>query len=335
MAAMHLPRPAAYSDVEQPHAWEHAEPAGRSFHHETLFYGGEDGFLEGTVPFITGALEAEEPVLVIVGDDKIKLLKQTLGGESAQVQFADMLELGRNPARIIPAWREFLERCGLDGRPVRGVGEPIWHGRSPAELTECQSHESLLNLAFDGGQCWRLLCPYDVDALDEQIIEAAKRSHPFMAQDGTSARSDAYLGPHESAGPFDGALPEPLTEPQEFMFTPADLTTLRATLSRLAADVLLSVERTEHLLLAVSELATNSVRYGGGSGALRMWREGETLICEVRDRGHIDEPLAGRSRPSPDQLSGRGLWLVNQLCDLVQIRSSPGGSVVRIHVRLT
>ena len=110
---------------------------------------------------------------------------------------------------------------------------------------------------------------------------------------------------------------------------------MRSGVSRLAADARLSAERTQHLALSVSELATNSVRHGGGSGVLRIWREDEALICEVRDRGRIDDPLAGRVRPSPDRLSGRGLWLVNQLCDLVQIRSCRAGSVVRIHMRLT
>jgi hypothetical protein len=36
----------------------------------------------------------------------------------------------------------------------------------------------------------------------------------------------------------------------------------------------------------------------------------------------------------PEQLHGRGLWVVNQVCDLVQIRSSNAGNVVRLHMRL-
>ena len=56
-------------------------------------------------------------------------------------------------------------------------------------------------------------------------------------------------------------------------------------------------------------------------------------MCEVRDTGLIAEPLVGRHRPEDGTVGGHGLWLVNQLCDLVQVRSSPTGSVVRVHMR--
>jgi anti-sigma regulatory factor (Ser/Thr protein kinase) len=306
----------------------------RCFRHETLFYAGEDGFLQGTLPFIDEALTADEPILVAVGSAKIERLKGVLGDRATRVCFADMRLLGSNPARIIPAWRQFLELHAPGGGPVRGIGEPVWPGRSEAELSECQRHESLLNLAFDKGQGWRLLCPYDLEALDERVIATARRNHPFIAQAGASHRSDTYLGPYEAPGPFDGTLPAPVAVPEELAFTGKELAELRKFVSQEAERASLDVERTESLVLAASELATNSVRYGGGRGTLRMWKEDGMLLCEVHDRGYIEEPLVGRIRPRPDQPAGRGLWLVNQLCDLVQIRSKPTGNVVRVHMRL-
>jgi hypothetical protein len=52
----------------------------------------------------------------------------------------------------------------------------------------------------------------------------------------------------------------------------------------------------------------------------------------VRDRGWIRDPLAGRVAPRENKATGRGLWLVNQLCDLVQLRSSPAGTTLRLHI---
>ena len=305
--------------------------ADRGFHHQTLFYAGEAGFLRGTLPFIAEAVSVEEPVLVAVPSARVAVLRDALGADGERVNFADMSVLGRNPARLIPAWRQFLEEH--DGHPVRGVSESIWPGRSAAELTECERHESLMNLAFDGGQTWRLLCLYDLDGLDERAIAAARRSHPFITHNGGYRRSESYFAQGDALGPFKGPLPPPSSPTTEVSFTGADLTPLRVSVRQWAGGRQLDDERSERLVLAVNELATNSVRHGGGGGLLLMWTEGETIMCEVRDAGRIEEPLVGLRRPSSDRPSGRGLWLVNQVCDLVQIRSCDSGSEVRIHLR--
>lgn len=137
---------------------------------------------------------------------------------------------------------------------------------------------------------------------------------------------EVYAGPEAvSAGP------EAI---RELKFTGADLGALRRFVSQQARDVSFEEDRVADLVLAVNELATNSVRHGGGQGVARIWREGDTLLCEVLDGGRIEDPSIGRVCPTPDQQTGRGLWLVNRLCDSVQIGSSSAGGVVRVHMRL-
>ena len=70
------------------------------------------------------------------------------------------------------------------------------------------------------------------------------------------------------------------------------------------------------------------------AGTLLVWRQDGEVLCEVRDGGRIDRPLVGRELPPRTATGGRGLWIVNHLCDLVQIRSVPGGNVVRVHLNL-
>ena len=54
-----------------------------------------------------------------------------------------------------------------------------------------------------------------------------------------------------------------------------------------------------------------------------------------RDAGYLEDPLAGRTMPTARQVGGRGLWLVHQLCDLVEIRSTPHeGTTIRLHTEL-
>ena len=93
-------------------------------------------------------------------------------------------------------------------------------------------------------------------------------------------------------------------------------------------------ERKLDFVLAANEVATNSVRHGGGHGTMRIWREDGTMIGEVHDHGRIAEPLVGRVRPAAEQIGDRGLWAANQLCDLVQIRSDQAGTAVRLHMPL-
>src|SRR5947209_15693920 len=132
----------------------------RVFRHEAVLYAGSEQFSDACLTFIREGVEAGEPVLVMVPRAKIDALRSGLNGQADGVHFADMEEVGANPARIIPAWRRFVDDQSMTGRRMRGIGEPIWAGRSPDELVECQHHESLLNLAFAGAPAFHLLCPY-------------------------------------------------------------------------------------------------------------------------------------------------------------------------------
>jgi anti-sigma regulatory factor (Ser/Thr protein kinase) len=90
--------------------------------------------------------------------------------------------------------------------------------------------------------------------------------------------------------------------------------------------------RLQDLNLVVAELTTNSVVHGGGSGTLRIWAESEQIVCEVRDEGHLTDPLAGRRPVRPDQLGGRGLLLVHFLSDLVRVHTAASGTTVRSYL---
>jgi anti-sigma regulatory factor (Ser/Thr protein kinase) len=302
------------------------------FAHEALLYAGDHAFLDGAMPFVQEGVEAGEPTLLVLSSDKLDSIKGELNGHSESVFFADMAQVGENPARIIPAWRRFVDAHG-DSRPVRGIGEPIWRSRTPDELVECQRHEALLNLAFSREPSFRLLCPYDTESLPDAVIEEAARSHPVVIEDGVRRTSEAYHGTAAISAPFAEPLPAPPASVQELRFDANTLGGLRQLVAARAADAGFDAPRANDLVLAVNEVATNSVRHGGGSGILRVWVGTRWLVCEVEDRGLLDDPLAGRQEPAGDQNGGRGLWIANQLCELVQVRTFAKRTVVRLHVR--
>lgn len=308
------------------------------FRHEAFLYSGDDEFLDGASTFVREAMAADEPVLLAVSQVKGEKLRGVLGdeltGHADDVLFADMAELGRNPARIIPAWRQFISSHTI-GRGARGIGEPVWAGRSAAELREAQRHESLLNVAFSGVHDFWLVCPYDVSALSSEVVDEAYRSHPYVLErGGSSVVNEHVLTRAGIPGHLDDPLPEPAGVPFRLSFGPGDLSDLRHAVAGWAVDGGLISPRLDLLVLAVNELTTNSVEHGGGQGELLLWREETALLAEIRDGGYITEPLVGRIPPDQQQGGGRGVWLVNQVCDLVEIRSAPEGTAVRVHMTL-
>jgi len=302
------------------------------FRHEALLYAGMDGFLAGTLPFVHGALEDEEPILVAVGADKIASLRSELGAGADGVAFADMALIGANPGRIIPAWRQFANRHARPGRSLRGIGEPIWAGRSPAELVECQRHESLLNFAFADTPAFRLMCPYDTSALGADVLEEAERSHPHVVEDGLYRDSTTCRDLDAVAAPFDAGMPESPPGADELSFGAEGSSPVRGFVARVAERAGLRRQQVGDLVLAVAEITGNSVVHGGGRGVVRAWEQPEGVVVDVEDRGRIEDPLAGRRRPATAQVGGWGLWLANQLCDLVQVRTFARGSLVRLHM---
>jgi anti-sigma regulatory factor (Ser/Thr protein kinase) len=299
--------------------------------HDGLLYCNRDEYVEGVLAFVQPALLAGDPVFVAVPGANAELLRSRLPA-AADVQFDDMTVVGRNPARIIPAIQRFCD--AHPWRRVRFVGEPIWPGRTPAEISEATRHEAMLNTVF-GDQPVDILCPYDVSALDSSTVADAWRTHPSVVDDTGRSESPHYADP---ASMYDGAdllLPLPPADAVTLEIRDAALPGLRDAVRSYAADVGLSPERSRDLVIATNEVATNTVIHTAGTGTLQIWRDPDRVICEISDSGHLTDFLAGRHRPSIDAPRGRGLWMANHLCDLVQIRSTEAGTVVRLHIQLS
>jgi anti-sigma regulatory factor (Ser/Thr protein kinase) len=306
--------------------------APATFHHEAVFYAGDDEFVERSRDFVEEGLEHDEPVLVMVGSRKLELLREALGSGAERVHFTDMEMVGRNPARIIPAWSRFVaDHAARNGGRMRGIGEPIWAGRNPNELTECQLHESLINLAFAAADDFRLICPYDTSVLPQDVIAEARRSHPVVSHEGGEHTSLDYCGIDDVAARFAEPLPEPPPSAEELTVTMRALRDARRLVRARAQEAGLG-ERSDDFVLAVNEVLSNSIQHAREDGMLRVWRDPDGLVCEVRDGGHIVQPLIGREEPAVGQIGGHGIWLVNLVCDLVQVRSSARGSTVRMQM---
>jgi MEDS: MEthanogen/methylotroph, DcmR Sensory domain len=193
---------------------------------------------------------AGEPSRVVVTARKIALLREALHDDGDGVLFTDMAGVGSNPARIIPAWREFVTAHGNTGRPLRGIGEPIYPQRSSAEMVECHRHEALLN------------------TLDPEVVETARRTHPAVVEGGVAGTSALFDGLDAVAEPFADPLPPPPGDAAELEIDADTLRAVRRFVRGAAAAAPLTAERACDLVVAVNEIATNRVVHGGGRGRL-------------------------------------------------------------------
>ncbi|HEY3726130.1 MAG TPA: sensor histidine kinase [Solirubrobacteraceae bacterium] len=309
--------------------WTSPNQEPQSLRHEALLYESPDQLERAARAFIAAGANAGEPVLAVLPPHTIEELLSALGDLTCDVRFEDMEVVGRNPNCLLELYQEWIE--AHDGR-VRVLAEGIWPNRSYAEAVECLRHEALVNHELSSCQA-SILCLHDAANLAPEVLAGAELTHPSLVDgDGVRRASSRYGKPDEVyAGrhwPQEPAMP-PVSE----LAFEGDLHALRESV---AADPIvsrLSPERRADLVFAVSEAAATTVKYGDGECTARIWHDGTSVVTEVSSSSVLENAAVGRRRPPPDSLRGRGLWLINQLCDLVELRSGRNGTSMRIHVR--
>jgi anti-sigma regulatory factor (Ser/Thr protein kinase) len=330
--------------VKRDSNWPQLIPAGAGagvpdVRHQAMIGRDSAECVESVLAFVEDGLRRGEAVSVGLSAALGRRLGRVLGTQRL-VAYFDMAELGRNPGRIIGAMLDFA-RTHAGGSaaapdnaapPLRYVSEPFWAGRSEAERAETARHESLVESALTGAPA-SVLCVYNAERLDESAMECAERLHPVVIAGGEPRASARYAGSGVMPPQCDCPLEPPPATAARLRYRD-DLRAVRDVVTDYAEHAGLAPGRCTDLVLAVSEVAANTLRHTAGTGLLQVWTVDGEIICQVADSGQIADPLAGRRRPAADSFRHGGLWVVNQVCDLVELRSGPDGTVVRMHVRL-
>ena len=118
-----------------------------------------------------------------------------------------------------------------------------------------------------------------------------------------------------------------------FVYT-TNLSEVRVLAETQARQAGLAEDRVTDFVIAVSEVAANTVRHARSAGSMEIWCDAGEIICEIHDSGVITDPMAGRRAPAADASGGHGLWLVHQICDKVELHSDSDGTTVRLHMAL-
>ncbi len=300
--------------------------------HVALPYEDDEEFLRAALPFLNDGLEGGETVLAVTCERKTSMLHEKFG---TQVRYVDRSSFYEHPARVVSRVLHQMETAAGRGRRVRLLCEPEWADRPAWETVEWLRLEALVNMALartDGS----VMCPYHL-GLPEPVLAGARRTHPQLAREGLCQENPSYLDPAAFSAMCDQPLaPAPARAVELGVHSP-DLRDLRALVTAFARRHGLSGHPLHQLLVAVTEVATNALGHGAPPVLLRVWGEADALLCEVSDRGHWRpvEPGPGWLPPRASESPRLGLWAVRMLCGLVQVRTGPEGTRVRIRTPLS
>ena len=316
-----------------------SQSAAHGLVHEALLFRGEDELTSAVCAFIGEAVAAEEPVVLALPGEHLQPFRD-LPGEMPWLEYEDMREVGRNPNRLLALLDQWIAAAGAPGAGggsagsgrVRIVSETVWPGRTYPERAECLRHSALVNEVLADAPV-TMLCPYDAVNLDPETLAGVELTHPAILDGDRRRPSIAYPGLAE----LDLDAIWPLEPPASLVHAHELGSTLHELRRAVADDPLvsaLSPDRRSDLVLAVNEAATNAVRHGDGACSARIWHDGRGLVTEITSETTDADPLAGRHpRPDPSAGSGRGLWLINEVCDLVEMRRAGDGTTLRLHMR--
>jgi anti-sigma regulatory factor (Ser/Thr protein kinase) len=294
-----------------------------------MLYGSPDGFATGVADFVRAGTEAGEAVLVAAAGPNLRRIRAQLDGQGRLVRWAEVPGVGISPARLTSAlWHFAKEHRGMAVRCVQDAG---WRSRSAGELREAVRHEALMNQLLSQAPV-TVLCAYDAE-LDAATQASAQRAHPELVREGRWQPNPGY-GPHDTAPQIDEPPADAPPGAAALAYRDGQAA-VRAFAADQARRAGLPADRVTDLVIAVAELAGNTLEHTDGPGEVSIWTQDGELICQVHDLGHISDPLAGIRRPDPAAPGRkRGLWVVHQLVDLAEVWTGPGGTTIRLHMHL-
>jgi transcriptional regulator with XRE-family HTH domain len=163
--------------------------------HSAFCYRTDDQFRATMGPFLAEGIERSEAPIVVTTAGNIELLRDHLGKDARHVEFFDSSDFLVTPSATLEAFR-----TASDARLARGVswvrilGEPLWAGRSDAEVRLWTRFESIFNLVFAASPL-KIVCPYDERSVAPEIVRDAHHTHPSLVGDRGISKSPEYTEP--------------------------------------------------------------------------------------------------------------------------------------------
>ncbi|HZD69796.1 MAG TPA: sensor histidine kinase [Actinomycetes bacterium] len=303
--------------------------------HQACLYCSDEQLLAAAAPFAEEGLARGEPVLIVTTSANLALLRHAVGDRAHRLDYAETAYLGRRAPQRVAAFYRYWQRHADSAGYVRILAEPVWTGRSEQEIVAWKRMESILNVVLSEADIW-MVCLYDARVADPGVIADARRTHPACLNGRAVEPCADFVDP----GAFARACDEvPLPDPPAGAATlrsEGDLSELRRFVAERAAAHGLEGERMWMLVAAVNEAAAYLLAEGSGAVTVRTWDWSGDLVYDLHDRGaRVTDPFLGFRPPRPgrpEPAADDGLWLARQVCDALEVRSTDGGSTLRLHL---
>jgi anti-sigma regulatory factor (Ser/Thr protein kinase) len=300
--------------------------------HQALVFDSPAAFLAAAIPFVTEGVHRGDSVVAVTSAENTELLRQSLNGTADQVAFLPTAAWFDSPGRTLNAYHRRIDALPGSTGILRVLGEPVWSGLDPLETSEWGRYESVMNVALADARAW-VMCGYDSRTLPAAIVDGARRTHPSLAVGTGSEVSAVYADPASYYAELNGPLAPHPDAGVELLAGFTELAPVRQFIDDHALRLGLPGVRLDDFTLAINEIATNAVRHGAGHGDLRLWATERRVTCEVSDSGTAVDNFLGFLRADPGAGKGHGLWIARQICDLLEMRTGPSGTTVRLHIR--
>jgi anti-sigma regulatory factor (Ser/Thr protein kinase) len=300
--------------------------------HEGVLHEGPEHLAAQLREPLAGAVSDGERVVAVMDDPTREAVSAALGSAAEHVEFLDPVEVHRVPAFTVASrWGRLTRNAGRPGARTTVVAQHFADvaGLGPDHWIRL---DAALNVVLEGLPI-TMLCPCPRDPETLSIVRA---THPTLRIDGHRVPNDQVRDPIEIVAEYPPPPPPELGPPAARLeFRLADLQALRRLVAAVAARAGLDQERAADVVLAVNEIATNSVEHGPGLGILRLWADGTGMVAEVHDTGRMTIPFPGMVAPPASGERGRGLWLASELTDVLQVWSDErSGTVTRLRMDL-
>jgi anti-sigma regulatory factor (Ser/Thr protein kinase) len=305
--------------------------------HAAGFHASAADLVDQLVPLTAQALDRDEPLATALQPATEQALADRLDGRLAsedrlvRLRQPDPGPAGASAQTVAARWALDLRALSVaTGRPVTVLNEHVAaldgaDGRFWTEL------DAALNVALADLPV-RITCFYPELPLHLEILDGARRNHPLLLTDGELHRNPGHHDPRAVLAARPAARPPLLGPPDvRLSFSAWRLHEVRTTVEQALSGRGYERERSEDIVLAVNELATNAVEHGSPEAHLSLWTGGPGLLCEIDDGGTLRDPLPGLQAPHPAEPRGRGVWIARQLCDSLHVWTDARGTHVRVH----